>query len=120
MNPHIDSVRFGAITVAGQTMRHDIVITLDGHIRERAKNLSKRQYGTSHVLSLDEIQDVWEDGTNALLVGGGLFGRVRLAPDAQAFLAQHGCAVDLYPIGRAVRLWNKSQGKIVGLFHITC
>ena len=120
MKPHIDSVRFGSITVAGQTIRHDIVITLDGHVRERSKNLSKRQYGTSHVLSLAEIQDVWEDGTSTLLVGGGLFGRVRLASDAQAYLAQHGCTVDLYPIRRAIRLWNKSRGKIVGLFHITC
>jgi hypothetical protein len=120
MKPHIDSVRFGVITVAGQTIRHDIVITLDGHVRERPKNLSKQQYGTSHVLSLAEIRDVWEDGASTLIVGAGLFGRVRLAPDAQAHLAQHGCTVDLYPIGRAVRLWNKSQGEIVGLFHITC
>jgi hypothetical protein len=120
MKPHIDSVRFGAITVAGQTVKHDIVIALDGRVKIRKKDLSKRQYGTSHVISLAEMTATWEDGADTLIVGAGLFGRVRLATETQAYLEQQGCTVELHPIWRAVRLWNKSTGKIIGLFHITC
>ena len=120
MEPHITCVRFGTITVAGQPIKHDIVITHDGRIKRREKDLSKRQYGTSHILSLAEIKATLDDGVDTLIVGTGLFGRVRLASDARAYLEQRGCNVKLRPIGRAVRLWNGSQGKITGLFHITC
>jgi hypothetical protein len=120
MEPLIDSVRFGAITVAGQTVKHDIIIALDGHVQKRPKHLSKQLYGTSHMLSLKEVQAVWEEGADTLIVGAGVLGRVRLSDDAQAFLAQNRCTVRLYPIRRAVQLWNASQGQVIGLFHITC
>jgi hypothetical protein len=120
MEPRIDTVRFGAITVAGKTIRHDIVITAGGEVRTRKKGLSKQQYGTSHVISLAEIRAIWQRNTEILIVGTGMFGRVRLSPDAQAFLSQQGCCTILKPIGKAVRLWNDSQGRVAGLFHITC
>ena len=120
MEPHVDSVRFGTITVAGQTFKHDIVITLDGEVRKREKRLSKQLYGTSHTVSQAEIETVWEKGAEALIVGTGLFDRVRLSPEAQFFLAQQGCAIESRRIRQAVRLWNDSRGKVVGLFHITC
>ena len=120
MEPHITGVRFGTITVAGQPIRHDIVITHDGQIKKREKDLSKRQYGTSHVLSLAEIRATLDDDADTLIVGTGMFGRVRLAPDAQAYVEQQGCSIELRSIRQAVRLWNTSQGKVTGLFHITC
>ena len=120
MRPRIDGVRFGAITVAGQRTKHDIIITLDGHIKKRPKHLSTQLYGTSHVLSLDEAKTVWEEGAETLIVGAGILGRVQLSSEAEAFLVGQGCAVELYPLRRAVQHWNTSQGKAIGLFHITC
>ena len=120
MEPHIDAVRFGAITVAGKTIKHDIVITASGEVKKRKKSLSKQRYGTSHVIALAEIRATWQSNTEILIVGTGMFNRVRLAPDAQAFLSQQGCCTVLRPINKAIRLWNDSQGQIAGLFHITC
>jgi hypothetical protein len=120
MEPHIDTVRFGAITVDGKTIRHDIVITASGEVKKRKKSLSKQQYGTSHIVSLAEIKATWQSDTETLIVGTGMFNRVRLAPDAQDFLSQQGCATVLRSINKAIRLWNNSHGQTAGLFHITC
>ena len=47
----IDSTIFGAITIDGKTYDHDVVVRLSGDVVKRKKKLSKRLYGTSHVLS---------------------------------------------------------------------
>jgi hypothetical protein len=120
MKPQIDAVRFGAITVEGQRIAHDIVITPDGTVCKRKTDLSKQLYGTSHKLSLAEIQSIWIPGTETLVVGAGLFGRVRLSPQAAAFLSERGCDVKLCPLRKAIRVWNDSRGQVIGLFHITC
>ena len=46
----IDSTIFGAITIDGKTYEHDVVVRLSGEVVKRKKKLSKKLYGTSHVL----------------------------------------------------------------------
>lgn len=120
MEPKIGAVGFGTISVDGKAIKHDIVITLDGEVRKRKKKLSKAVYGTSHTLSLAEAEATYENGAESLIVGCGHFDRLRLSAEAQAYLASKGCAVELRPTKKAVRLWNKSRGHVIGLFHITC
>ena len=50
----IEGTTFGTITIDGKTYEHDVVIRLSGEIVKRKKKLSKKYYGTSHVLSKDE------------------------------------------------------------------
>ena len=52
----IESTRFGAITIDGKTYEHDVVVRLSGEVVKRKKKLSKKLYGTSHVLSEDEAK----------------------------------------------------------------
>ena len=120
MEPKIDAVSFGRITVDGKAIKHDIVIALDGKVRKRKKKLSKAVYGTSHTLSLAEAKSTYEKGAQTLIVGSGHFDRLRLSPEAETFLANKGCAVELLPTKKAAKLWNESLGSAVGLFHITC
>ena len=58
MKPHIDSTRFGSITISGEEYDHDIVIGLDGIVRKRKKKLSKAVYGSSHTISLEEAEKI--------------------------------------------------------------
>ena len=104
MKPHIDAIRFGTITIAGQAIKHDIVITLSGKVKKRKKKLSKQVYGTSHTISLAEAEAIWESSAKALIVGTGFFDRVRLSAEAQAYLAQQRCRVEVRPIKKAIRL----------------
>jgi len=122
MKPKIKKTSFGSISVGKETFNHDIVIELDGTVRKRRKKLSKRHYGTSHKVSLDEIQDVYQMGAKQLIVGTGNVGRVRLSKEAQVFLDERGCKALLLRTPKAKDRWNETEGKgeTVGLFHITC
>lgn len=120
MKPRIGEVRFGTIVIDGEPVEHDIVITLDGRVEKRKKKLSKALYGTSHILSLAEAESVWESGADRLVIGTGMFDRLRLSPQAEAYFADQGCAVELLPTQEAVAFWNRQQGNTIALFHITC
>jgi hypothetical protein len=72
----IDRTAFGEITIDGKTYDHDVIIRLSGEILKRKKKLSKRLYGTPHVVSEDEAKFVFEKGCRQLIVGSGQEGNV--------------------------------------------
>jgi hypothetical protein len=116
----IEGTSFGDITIDGKTYDYDVVIRLDGDIEKRKKKLSKKLYGTSHVVSKDEAQFVFEKGSELLVVGSGQQGNVRLSPEAESYLAKKGCKIVIQPTPEALRVFNEARGKKIGLFHVTC
>jgi len=115
-----DNTKFGDITIDGKTYDHDVVIRLSGDVVKRKKKLSKKLYGTSHLISEGEAKFVFEKGCRLLVLGSGREGNVRLSPEAEAYLAKHGCEVVIQPTPRALRVFNETSGKKIGLFHVTC
>lgn len=122
MRPKIQETRFGSIAVGKRTYQHDIVIGLDGKPRKRKKKLSKRYFGTSHRVSLDEMKDVYESGARQLIVGTGQYDQLRLSVEAQEYLLTRGCEAVLLSTPEAQHRWNKTEGHgaTIGLFHVTC
>jgi hypothetical protein len=120
MKPKIDKTKFGAITIADKKYENDVIIRLDGSVKKRKKKLSKAIYGTSHTISLDEIQFVYEPGAQRLIIGTGQSGMAELSGEGAAFLKEQGCAVDLLPTPVAIKLWNDVKGEVIALFHVTC
>ncbi len=120
MKPRIDRTSFGSITIAGEDYEQDIIIRLDGKPRKRKKKLSKELFGTSHIISLEEAEYVYEDGAKWIVIGSGQSGMVQLSPEAADFFQRKGCAVQLMPTPEALRCWNDAQGPVIGLFHVTC
>ena len=90
----IEGTTFGTITIDGKTYEHDVVIRLSGEVVKRKKKLSKKYYGTSHVLSKDEAKFVFERGCEQLILGSGQMGNVHLSPEAQAYFEK--CAARSY------------------------
>jgi hypothetical protein len=62
----IEGTKFGSITIDRKTYEHDVVIRLSGEVIKRKKKLSKKYYGTSHVLSKDEAKFVFREGMRAI------------------------------------------------------
>ncbi len=120
MKPTIDKTRFGSITIDGEVFEHDVIIRLNREVKKRKKKLSKAVYGTSHVISLDEAQHVYEPGAERLIVGAGQEGMVELSDEAAEYFERKQCRVDLLPTPKAARAWNKAEGAVIGLFHVTC
>ncbi len=118
--PLIDNTSFGSISVDGEHYDHDIFITLDGKVKKRKKKLSKTVYGTSHTLSLPEIEYVYQEEAKGIIIGSGQYGVARLSEEAASFLAERGCPVSIQSTPEAIMEWNSMKGKQIGLFHITC
>lgn len=122
----IDSTEFGSITVDGATYLHDILIRLSGEVVKRKKKLSKKYYGTSHIISRDEAEFIYEKSCDTLVLGAGQGGNVTLSPEAVEFFKDHECRVILEPTPDAIKTFNsicaKTGGKArtIGLFHVTC
>jgi hypothetical protein len=116
----IEGTRFGDITIDGKTYDHDVVIRLGGDVVKRKKKLSKRLYGTSHVVSKDEAKSVFEKGCDLLLLGSGQEGNMHLSSEATAYLAQNECEIVIQPTPQALRVFNEARGRKIGLFHVTC
>jgi hypothetical protein len=116
----IESTTFGAITIDGKTYEHDVVVRLSGEIVKRKKKLSKKLYGTSHVLSEDEARFLFEKGCDQIVIGSGQFGNVHLSPEAEAYFERKGCEVLLKPTPEAIDVFNRSRARRIGLFHVTC
>ena len=118
--PVIDETSFGSIAVEGQRYEHDIIITLEGQVKKRKKKLSKAIYGTSHTISLPEIEYVYQDNAEGILIGSGQYGMVRLSEEATEFLERKHCGVMLKQTEEAIQVWNEAGGRWIGLFHTTC
>jgi hypothetical protein len=116
----IDGSEFGSITIDGKTYEHDVVIRLSGKVEKRQKKLSKEQYGTSHIISKAEAKSVFEDGCDLLIVGAGQEGNVHLSREASAYFEKKGCHVIVQPTPEAIRSFNQSREKKIGLIHVTC
>ncbi len=120
MKPRIDQTTFGSITIEGTVFEHDVLIRLSGQVKKRKKKLSKAIYGTSHILSLAEAEHIYEDGAKRLIIGTGQYGNVRLSEEATDYFKRKQCQVELLPTPETIRVWNKTDGAVIGLFHVTC
>jgi hypothetical protein len=120
MRPHVDRTGFGWLEIEGERYEHDVLIRPGGKITRRKKKLSKRVYGTSHTISLDEARHVFEERAATLIVGSGQYGQVHLSREAADYFRERGCAVRLLPTPEAIEIWNETRGKAIGLFHVTC
>jgi hypothetical protein len=119
MKPRIDDTKFGWITIEGTVCEHDVIIRLNGQVEKRKKKLSKAVYGTSHIISLDEAEYIYEEGAGRLVIGTGQQGMVKLSNEAAEYLRKK-CQVELLPTPKAIRVWNEAEGTVIGMFHITC
>ena len=116
----IEDTKFGSITIDGKTYEHDVIVRLSGKVEKRQKKLSKETYGTLHIISKDEAKFVFEDGCDVLIVGAGQEGNVRLSPEASDYFNKKRCKVLLQPTPEAIRSFNQSHDKKIGLMHVTC
>ncbi len=120
MKPKIDSTSFGSITVEGETFDYDILIRLEGRVEKREKRLSKEKYGTSHKISLEEAEHIYEEGTEKIIIGTGQTGFVELSEEAEDFFRGKRCGIELFPTPWAIERWNEIEGRVSAMFHITC
>ncbi len=120
MKPFIHHTSFGSITVGERTYDHDILIHSNGDIEKRKKKLSKKVYGTSHTLSLDEAKFIYEDGISKIIIGCGQNSLLRLSEEAKNFFHQKYISMIIADTPHAILEYNNEEEPCIGLFHVTC
>ena len=120
MKPIINDCSFGYVNVGDSTIDHDIIIRLSGEIKKRKKKLSKAIYGTSHIISIDEVKHIYQKGAELLIIGSGHQGMVKLSNGAAEYLEKRNCRIKKYKTPKAIIKWNRAKGQVIGLFHLTC
>jgi hypothetical protein len=69
---------------------------------------SLRVYRTSHIISLDEAEQVYQEGAEQLIIGAGQYGNVVLSNEAKTYFERKRCRVNLLPTPEAIGVWNKA------------
>ncbi len=116
----VEGTEFGSITIDGTTYPHDVLIRLSGEVEKRKKRLSKKIFGTSHIVSLEEAEFVYEKGSERLFLGTGQHDSVRLSREAAGFFTRKHCEVLADATPQAIAAFNRAKGRKIGLFHVTC
>ena len=120
MKPFIKHTSFGSITVGDCNYDYDLLIRSNGNIEKRKKKLSKKIYGTSHTLSLEEAEFICEEGIQKIVIGCGQYGALNLSGEAKEMFRKKEVSLVLADTPYAIQEYNNSKEPCVGLFHITC
>jgi len=119
--PHIDSTRFGEITVDGKKY-HQVLIAGD-RVEERDYDRLTGLFGTSHRIGDWEVEAIFAGDPEALVIGTGQSGMLEVRADISARAAEKEIAVITALTPEAIKVYNEKTraGRHVNaLIHTTC
>ena len=111
----IDSYRFGCIVVNGKQYTSDLIIfpdrVFDGWWRNEG-----------HQLCVDDITEILDEEPEALVVGTGYEGLMKVLPEVKQFLTSKRIILFAEKTTTAYLTFNilVKTKQVVGAFHITC
>jgi hypothetical protein len=106
---------FGKIVINGRTYTADVII-----YPGRVDDTWWRKEG--HRLQLEDLTAVVEAGPEAVIIGTGNLGLMKVPAQTKAYLESKGIEVRMARTGQAVKLFNELQEKrpTVACLHLTC
>ena len=109
--------KFGMVKYDEKEYNHDIIVHVDGSVTARKKEISRRKYGTSHIMAEEEIKPLLHEEPDVIIVGSGVHGALRLGEISMK------ADIIVSPTCKAVREYNqlKEEGKrVAAIVHVTC
>ena len=84
-----------------------------------------KETGTSHApgIQVADVEELVEHGCHTVILGCGVFSRLKVTPEALAYLEKHNIETIVVDTNRAIRTYNEyiDRNKPVGgLIHTTC
>jgi len=106
---------FGKIVIDDRTYTSDLII-YPGRVDDKWW----RREG--HRLQAEDLSAVVEAGPEAVVIGTGNLGLMKVPAETKAFLQSRGIEVHLARTGRAVKLFNALQAtkRTIACLHLTC
>lgn len=115
----INGTEFGKIVVDNKTYDYDIVIDANGIVSKRSQT-SERWYGTHHVICTEEIKDLLSSKPQVLIIGLGQYKACRLEQGVERECEKYGTKLIAEPTPKAIKIYNETEARKAGLFHVTC
>jgi hypothetical protein len=111
----IESYDFGAMVVDGQKYTADLIIS-----PQKINSAWWRMEG--HKLVLKDLEDVFKQDIEALVIGTGFFGLMKVQEDVIEAARLKRLSLHIEQTEKAVQIFNKLflQTKTAGAFHLTC
>ncbi len=111
----VDSYSFGRMTISGDDYTSDLIIYPD-----RIKPSWWRKAG--HYLCLEDIQDVFDEDFDVLILGTGYLGLMKVDEEVIRHAKSLGIDIIIEKTKKAVEVLNRmpAQKKIIAAFHLTC
>ena len=113
----IKKCSFGSMIVGDRIHRSDLLIFPDGRVEDGWRRAS------GHRLTTSDIQRLLDAGPDILVVGTGIYGRMRLLADLQTKVQEKGIELEVQRTKPATLEYNRlrqSGKKIAACFHLTC
>ncbi len=114
--PLIDYYDFGHIVVGGKSYSHDIIIT-------PTRVVSDWWRLEGHRLQIPDVRDYLAEDVDAVVIGTGYNGLMRVDSDVVEEFRKRGREVHVADTRRAVEIYNRfvEEGKkVLAFFHLTC
>lgn len=111
----IESYSFGRIVIDRQSYTSDIILFPD-------RVLSPWWRKEGHNLCLEDLEEIPFADYEALIVGTGFFGAMKVDRDVEVFMKVTGIQLWTKKTKEAVRQYNSLAPlrRVVGAFHLTC
>jgi hypothetical protein len=112
----ITGYRFGHLEVDGLAYSSDVIITPEG-----VQDGWWRKEG--HNLAIEDLDTIIAAKPDALIIGCGYFGRMKVPEATRTFLTDRGIRLELKHTSEAVEAFNELQQKyarVVAALHLTC
>jgi len=111
----IESYTFGRMEIKGQAYTSDLILFPD-----KINDSWWRE--TGHKLSLQDIEDVFRENPEILVIGTGFYGIMEVGEDVKEAAQSKGITLIIEKTENAVQRYNEisSEKKTIGAFHLTC
>jgi hypothetical protein len=111
----IDNYSFGSITIKGKTYSSDVII-----YPERVNDSWWRKEG--HNLSIEDIQEILDFHPEALIIGTGNPGLMKVPGRVADEITSKGIELHVSGTGKAVLKFNElcTRKRTVAALHLTC
>lgn len=117
--PMILHISWGRIEVEGHGAFKDVKIFPGG-----AREWDWKETSTRHVPGIQpaDVAELINGGVTRILIGTGMWGRLRVQPETMELLEKSGIEVSVLKTPEAVTFFNEMRDfeTVAGLFHTTC
>jgi len=113
--PRIESIRFGKIVIDGHAYKQDVLILPD-------RVLPNWWRVEGHTLSYEDLQQALSSPPEVLVIGTGMFDRMKVPEDVRQKVEAEGVELQVHPTKEACEYYNRQceRRRVAAGLHLTC